>query len=305
MNISVCITTLNEEGSIAPLLSSLLIQSLKPQEIIIVDGGSSDRTVDIIRHFQKKDGRIKLLVEKCLRARGRNLSVEIAKGEIVAVTDAGCIPRAKWLEEITAPFESYGIDVSAGFYKMKGETPLERAMAPFLGVAPGQFNVEFLPSTRSIAFKKKTWEEVGGFPEDNNNLAEDTYFNYKLLKAGVKIARVKSALVEWGMPENINEFFLKLQNYAKWDAASGIWLFPKKGLMSHNIKVLFVFLRYLIGLCLLSLSLKSTIWLVVLAILIFAYVFRSFKKAGLWGIPLQFVSDFAVMSGFLKGILNK
>ena len=89
MNISICITTFNEEGSIGPLLDSLLAQTKKAEEIVIVDGGSTDKTVEIIRHYQKKDRRIKLLTEKCSRAKGRNIGIEIAKNEIIAITDAG------------------------------------------------------------------------------------------------------------------------------------------------------------------------------------------------------------------------
>ena len=118
MNISICIIILNEEGTIAPLLDSLLNQSKKAKEIVIVDGGSTDKTVGIIRHYQKKYGGIKLLVEKSTRAKGRNLGVEIAKGDIIATTDAGCIADKNWLRNLTAPFATGRVDVSAGFYHM-------------------------------------------------------------------------------------------------------------------------------------------------------------------------------------------
>ena len=49
MKVSVCITVFNEEGSIGELLDSLLKQTKKPGEIVIVDGGSKDKTVDVIR----------------------------------------------------------------------------------------------------------------------------------------------------------------------------------------------------------------------------------------------------------------
>src|SRR3989304_5681633 len=103
MKLSVCITVLNAEGLIAPLLQSILSQSKKPNEIVIVDGGSKDNTVEIIKHFQKKNKSIRLLLEKCLRARGRNLAVEISNNDIIAMTDAGCIAQKDWLEKITAP----------------------------------------------------------------------------------------------------------------------------------------------------------------------------------------------------------
>ena len=304
MNISICITVFNEEGSIGALLDSLLAQSLKAKEIVIVDGGSNDRTVEIINHYQKRFGGISLLREKCTRARGRNLSVEIAKNEIIAITDAGCVAHADWLKNICEPLNNSEISVSAGFYKMVGKTEVQKAMAIFLGTQPKDFDITFLPSTRSIAFKREIWEEVGGFPEDAGNSAEDTYFNFRLLKKGVKIARVKNAVVEWGMPGTIQEFGRKIYDYAKWDAKSKIWFFPGKGLASHNVKALFVLFRYLVGFSLLVFSFFNPALLYLLVILLLLYFFWAFKKAGFWGIVLQIVSDFAVMSGLLSGVFG-
>lgn len=302
MNISVCITVLNEQEDIAKLLDSLLNQTRKAGEIVIVDGGSSDKTIEIVNHYQKRYSNIKLLKEKCSRSRGRNLGVEIAKSEIIAMTDAGCVARLDWLKKITEPFKNKEIDVVAGFYHMVGKTPFQKAAAVFLGVTPGKFDYTFLPPTRSIAFKKSIWEKVGGFPENLEGAAEDTVFNYKLIKAGIKLSRVKDAVVEWGMPNDLTEFFEKVKNYAKGDARSKIWIFPKKGFASHNIKAVFVLLRYLIGVILFFLSFNNSLVLLSLLILVTFYIFRSYQKAGLWGIPLQFASDFGVMVGFLRGI---
>lgn len=324
MNISICITTLNEEGTIGSLLDSLLAQSKKPDEIVIVDGGSKDKTVEIIRHYQKKDGRIKLLIEKSSRAKGRNLGVEIAKGEVVAMTDAGCVADKDWIKNITEPFKmnqnadpqhqkfGVGVNVVAGFYKMTGDSRLQKAESVFLGVTPRRFDVKFLPSTRSIAFRKSVWEKIGGFPERLPGTAEDTIFNLNLIKSEAKFSRMKNAVVEWGMPQDLEAFYFKIFNYAKGDAKSKILFFPGKGLTSHNIKALFVVFRYLIGILLLILSFWSPL-VPYLLICVFAYLIYSFRKVfiefgdwkvALWGPVLQITSDIAVMVGFLSGIFK-
>lgn len=329
MNTSICITTLNEEKSIGPLLDALYSQSKKADEIIIVDAGSMDKTLEIINHYpacisyagsiagrQKKAARIILLVEPgCSRAKGRNLGVEIAKSEIIAMTDAGCVPRPDWLKNITLPFETDRVGVSVGFYTMTGVPPVSRAMSVFLGTAPHNFDVSFLPSTRSIAFRKSEWLRIGGFPESSNGTAEDTVFNYKLLKSGVKLARVKSAIVEWGMPVDIKEFFWKVFDYAKGDAKSKIWIFPGKSLTSHNIKALSVVLRYLIAVILFFYCLIiSPPLFVYLFICIFGYFLWAFRKVflekgkvevAIWGPVLQVVADVAVIGGFISGIIGK
>lgn len=314
MNISICITVLNEEYSISKLLDSLLVQSKKASEIIIVDGGSIDKTVEIIKHYQKKYSLIKLVVNKSTRAEARNIAVDLAKSEIVAMTDAGCITDLDWLKNITTPFETGKVDVVAGFYTMTGKTKLQKAMSVYMGVTPKRFNQKFLPSTRSIAFTKKIWEEVGGFPEKAEGTAEDTLFNLKLVQNKAKISRMKNATVEWGMPETISDFYLKIKNYAKGDAKSNNWIFPGKGIMSHNIKVLSVFVRYLLALTLFLFSLFGNLSFAYLLICILTYLVWAFRKVylefndrkvALWGTVAQIVSDFAVMEGFLLGIFGK
>lgn len=314
MRVSVCLTVFNEEKSIAKLLDSLLNQSKKPDETVIVDGGSHDNTAQIIRHYQKKNKSIRLLVEKCTRARGRNLSVELARNDIIAMTDGDCVADRNWLRLITDPFKHKEVGISAGFYDMKAQNSFERAESVFLGVLPSAFDHTFLPSTRSIAFRKKSWDKIGGFPEGLDDAAEDTAFNYRALNEGLKFARVKNARVEWRMPDNFKEVIKKIYKYAKGDAKSGIWFHPSKGLMSHNMKSIFKLIRYLAGLLMLFWSFYNPLILLILSLLLILYAFWSFRKVyeefreietGLWGIILQFTSDFVVIAGFLRGVTKR
>lgn len=314
MKISICLTVFNEESSISILLDSLVNQTKKADEIVVVDGGSTDKTIEIIRHYQKKYKYIKLITEECTRARGRNLSVEVSENNIIAITDGGCVADRDWLQNITKPFEMGHVDIVAGFYRMVGKNNLQKAESVFLGVTPRKFDHNFLPSTRSMAFTKSAWEAVGGFPEGKNNSAEDTDFNYKAVKLGMKYSRVKNATVEWGMPETLKDFFEKIKAYAKWDIRYAIWWHPTQQLMSHNIKSLSKFLRYILALVLLVLSLNDKrmpplLIVYILIYLVWAYrkVFLEFRewRVAIWGPIVQVVSDVAVMEGFISGIIVK
>ncbi len=314
MKVSVCLTVFNEESSISDLLISLLNQTKKPTEIVIVDATSVDKTVRIIRHWQKKDKRIRLLVQQCSRSKGRNIAVELAKNDIIAMTDAGCVAHKNWLERIISPLKHKEVGIVAGFYKMVGDSPFQKAAAIFLGVMPSKFDINFLPSTRSIAFRKEVWERIGGFSEDLKETAEDTIFSCQAINLGINFARVKNAIVEWRMPEKLEQFVEKMYSYAKGDAQSRVWWHPGKGLASHNIKVILILIRYLAGIFILVVSLSQPMILLMLLILLILYLFWSFRKvyletddwkAGLWGIVLQFSADFAVIAGFLKGLIKK
>ena len=165
-----------------------------------------------------------------------------------------------------------------------------------------------------MAFTKKSWEAVGGFPEGKNNSAEDTDFNYKAVKLGLKYSRVKNAIVEWGMPGTLRDYFGKIKAYAEWDVRYGIWWHPTQQLMSHNIKSLSKYIRYGIALFLLVLSIMNTRLFPILIIYILIYLFWSYRKVflefgdwrvAIWGPVAQIVSDLAVMQGFISGIIVK
>ncbi len=311
IKVSVCITTFNEAGSVKLLIDSLLKQTKRVNEIVVVDSKSSDSTTQIIKEFRRKFRNIRLVSEKCSRAEGRNMCVKKAKYGVIAMTDAGCTLQPRWLERITKPFRDRETDIVAGFYKMKSKTPFQKALSVFLGKI--DFDDNFLPSTRSIAFTRKIWRRVGGFPENLDDTAEDMIFNYKAIKKGAKIARVKNAIVYWSIPQDIKTGMKKIYSYAKGDARSKLFWHPAKKFGSHNIKVLLVFLRYAVGLVLGFLAFNNHLFLIPIGFFLIFYIFWSFYKVyrkfndlkvGVWGVILQFLADLSVMAGFSRGIIS-
>lgn len=278
MKVSVCVTIFNEkEKTVTKLLDALNSQTLKPDEIIIINA---------------KD------YNNCSRSKGRNIAIKKANNKIIAITDAGALPRKDWLEKITLRLRSgqAKFDVVAGGYKMIARNSFEKAEAVFLGVSIQDMNDDFIaklnlmPSARSMAFTKSIWKKAGGFPEKMGDTAEDTLFNINLIKAGARFKVAKNAIVDWQMPETLSEFTNKIYSYAKGDAESGIWWHPVKKLKTHNIKILTIFLRYIL--------------FVFYPYLVIIYLIYAFYKAGWWGILLQFVSDFGCIIGFSHGLLQ-
>ncbi len=98
--ISIIIPTLNEERYVGTCLESLKKQSYKgPFEIIVADGGSTDKTLEIARMYTNK-----VVVTKGPVGAGRNAGVKWATGNILAFIDADCIAPKNWLSEIDASF---------------------------------------------------------------------------------------------------------------------------------------------------------------------------------------------------------
>ena len=132
MQVSVVVTVFNEEASIKALLDSLLHQTKKPDEIVVVDGGSTDHTYELLKSYREKHKTIKLFREKGSIAHGRNKSIKHASFDVIAQTDAGCVAKNDWLEKITKPFEDPNVGLVAGFYHMCAATPFQKAAALFL-----------------------------------------------------------------------------------------------------------------------------------------------------------------------------
>lgn len=285
MKVSVCITIFNEkEETVTKLLDALNNQTLKPDEVIVIDA---------------KD------YNNCSRSKGRNIAIKKARNEIIAITDAGCVPHKDWLRNLTihlggdlrSPSEE-SRTVVAGGYRMIAKNSFQKAESIFLGVDPKNMDENFMPSARSMAFTKTIWKKAGGFPEELDNTAEDTVFNLRLFKVGGKFTVATDAAVDWQMPRTIYDFGLKIYGYAKGDAESGIWWHPVKQLKTHNLKVLTIFGRYFLAFVLLEIG----YWYLFVYICI--YLSFAYRKAGLWGIILQFVSDFACIIGFTHGLLQ-
>jgi glycosyltransferase involved in cell wall biosynthesis len=87
--VSVIIPAYNAEKFIAATLQSVVSQTYKALEVIVVDDGSSDRTVEIVRAFAELDPRIMLLQQQNAEvAAARNLAIRTARGELIAPLDA-------------------------------------------------------------------------------------------------------------------------------------------------------------------------------------------------------------------------
>jgi glycosyltransferase involved in cell wall biosynthesis len=332
VRVSVCVTVFNEEQTVESLLVSLFHQTKRLSEIVVCDGGSTDRTVEILEKLKnlyrfrlegRNDTRIRLFVSKGSVAHGRNVAIKKAKGEIIACIDAGCVAKRNWLEKLVEGFDSKGPSTSlrtstsivSGFYVMKWKTAFQKIMALYRGTPPERYDKNsFMPSCRSVAFRKSVWSDVGGFNEKLSLSGEDTQFFYRALKQGKTVVRMNEALVEWKEPEQFGfKDFKKFYFYAKGDAQTGIWWDPVKKWRTHNIKILTIYIRYLLILLPVVLSINYPLSIVSFFVFLCIYFLWSIWKwrdvvtkwhERVWIPVVQVGSDVMVMGGFLRGVWN-
>lgn len=317
MKVSFVTTVLNEEKTIGNLLDSLIKQTRKPDEIIIVDGGSSDKTVEQAKKFQANHPTtiIYIIVVKgANRAKGRNEGIRKAKGEVIAISDAGCELEKDWLDNIIRPFSPRRshrftdvqpatirgeyIDAVAGYYKPITTNVFQECLACYTSVMEDRIDPEnFLPSSRSIAFRKTAWKRAGGYPE-NLDYCEDLVFARDLKDKGFKFVFAKDALVYWPQKKNLWQAFWQFFNYASGDAQALYW--------PHLRKIALVYLRYLLGIGFLVLW-----FLFIFGILGYLgwAVWKNYRYVkhplAFFYLPiLQVTADLAVMSGTIKGLLS-
>ncbi|MDQ5950786.1 MAG: hypothetical protein QG639_62, partial [Patescibacteria group bacterium] len=167
-SVSIICTVYNEAETIGLLLESFKAQTLKATEIIICDGGSTDKTVEDVTKFanQHPSLHIKLLTKEGNRSVGRNAAIAASTTKVIAITDAGCRPENDWLEQLLIAYQQGTANVVAGYYKGRARTSFEEAVIPYVLVMLDKVNPQsFLPATRSMLIEKKVWQQLDGFDE--------------------------------------------------------------------------------------------------------------------------------------------
>ncbi len=252
MKFSLISTVYNEEKSISEFIKSINEQSVYPDEIIIVDGGSTDQTVEILQENLSKLLNFKIIIDKtCSKkyskgpiAKGRNVAILNATYENILVTDAGCVLDKEWVKEMKRPFLENRADIVSGWYKAKITNSFQTEIADIFCPPIEKINTQkFLPSSRSLGFKKKLWREAGGYPE-NSYTAEDTLFDLKIFSLTDNIVFNEKAFVYWEVPKDNNELVTKLYQYGYGEGQQKIFLM--KNFLRLSLLIFFPILLLLI-----------------------------------------------------------
>jgi glycosyltransferase involved in cell wall biosynthesis len=217
MKVSVVATVRDARPFIDEFLDSLRRQSRQPDEVVVVDGGSTDGTWDVV---ERSKGVQSIREPGANIARGRNVAIRAATHDVIAVTDADCVLALDWLERILEPIER-GADVSAGFYRPMAQSFLQVCATAWL---PDEHELRpgWMPSSRSLAFRKEAFHAAGEYPEWLD-VGEDMYLNHRLVESGAWIELAPAAVVHWRIRPTLAETWRQYASYAEGDALAGMY----------------------------------------------------------------------------------
>ncbi len=195
--ISILIPTYNEEHYIAGCLDSILMNDY-PQdflEILVIDGGSTDFTREIVQRYIERYHFIRLLENpKRIQAEALNIGIREATGEIIICMSAHAVYAPDYIRQCVTLLQETGAANVGGLMSAVGQDYLSNGIAialssPF-GIGDARYRYsdreEWVDTVFAGCWYKKTLEALGGFNEEWV-VNEDYELNYRLRQMGGKI----------------------------------------------------------------------------------------------------------------------
>jgi len=232
MTLSVIVPVYNAEKTLPRLLDSLLNQTQKDYEIIIVDDCSTDRSSEIVQSYCCN---LIKLEENRGPAYCRNLGAQKARGDILIFTDSDCRVDSNWLENIHKQFSQNEADAVMGRLVILPSTFLGDCISALGFPAGGAIGFDkiwkvdkkgFTDSLSSCNFavRKDIFWKVGGFDETFPYPGgEDSLLAYNLRRSSYSIKYCSDILAYHEARDSMSGFM-------KWQFRRGIssFIFSKK-----------------------------------------------------------------------------
>ena len=307
MGISLITTVKNEEHSISAFLSSICRQTRLPDEVVIVDGGSTDATVALIREW--KGLNIRCVEHQSNIAAGRNIAIRLAAYDTIAVTDAGCRVASELARK--NHFAHHGCGCRHSTYRPVVQSLFDACQASVIGLFGSDQALE--------AFLLPPAGPLRHFASRHGSASEVTRSGWTIPKTRIftdsccrrfAVLFAPDAVVEWEQRKTLASVFRQFFRYMEGEALGGLHA-------SRNLLRFAVYLSAL--LCLLfSISRPGLLLPMLLCGTAFgiAYSIGSYRKfiglkcypllgPALFAIPaLLLFADVAKMAGYLSGLIK-
>ena len=207
---SIIVPARNSEDELGRLFACLRVQTAPREsfEVIVVDDGSDDATADVAR--AEPEVQLLEIPSPVGPYPARNVAAATARGDLLAFTDADCLPAPEWVERAVAAFDDPSVDLVAGGIRIPlGDSPSAVAMID----AARHLDQELYASrgygaTANMWTRRSTFEEIGGFNEAILS-GGDWEFGTRAREAGKKLEYVPNAVVDHPPRERVRELARK------------------------------------------------------------------------------------------------
>lgn len=295
IQLSVIIPVYNEEKYIRTLIESLLVDEGIEKEIFLVDGGSTDKTIDIIENFQKARKNIFLVPNfKKYVSPGFNQAFKLSRGRYVTLMGAHAHYPENFFKNGLKYLQHDECDVVGGPLKQEGKTKVGKAIAYAMsskfGVGGTEFRTEkkkmYVDSVAFAIYKREIFDEIGLLDEELIRNQDDE-LHYRMNAAGFRVLMVPEMECVYYVRNSLSALFQQYYQYGYYKPL--VLKKVRKGLrLRHLVPSMFCIYLFSIP----FISWISLIWLVPLLVYIFAIISISLKS------KLKFKQQFVLMAAF-------
>lgn len=216
-SVAVVIPAYNAEHSLPLCLEALTSQQMPPQEIVVVDDGSTDGTAAVAKSFP---GVLCVRQANAGPAAARNRGQHECRAEIILYTDADCIPAPDWVAKSVAAFSGGDIGAVAGSYDISNpDSRLARCIHAEILYRHARLMPEYPRSFGSynVAIRREVFSAVGGFDESYPAASgEDNDLSYRIRRAGHRIRFEPRSRVGHHHPERVGRYLREQFRHGFW-----------------------------------------------------------------------------------------
>ena len=322
LKISIIIPCRNEEKYIAKCLDSIIAQDypIDNLEVLVVDGMSKDKTVQVIKSYNEQPLSIKILKNpKKITPCAFNLGIKYSKADIIMIMGAHSAYERAYISKCIKYLNKYNVDNVGGISialpgdeKILADSIALALSYPF-GVGNAYFRIglkepKYVDTVFGGCYKKEVFEKIGLFDEDLVRNQDDE-FNLRLIKNGGKILLVPDIISYYYVRDSLHKLWKMYFQYGYFKP-----LVAKKirGVLTWRQIIPSLFISSLILALLLSFFSKIFFWLFLFILGLYATVnfslslIISIKKKDLRLLPFLIASfitlHFSYGFGYLKGI---
>jgi glycosyltransferase involved in cell wall biosynthesis len=206
MKISLVIRTLNEEKNIGKCLTAVLSQTKLPDEILLVDNNSTDKTVALASEFQD---RLNLKIINNLDpgyVSGLNVGVKEAQYDIIGFLSADCYPKKDWLEKLATTIETKNVAVVMGREEVCGDSDIHYVLQKTRNHSKRNKNITFFENS-NIIYKKEILKKLLPFTGVGiKKGGEDTLLSIRYTEEGYHAMRSGGAVVMHSIYDSMSDF---------------------------------------------------------------------------------------------------